>query len=647
MKTIVQLILLQILFVCSTYSQDVYVYSEGMANTSDSVAGTQNNPYNLSTLQSLILNGTIGSGTTIFLKGTFSLTETFNLFGSSNLAFDQWPNEIAIIQADESIFNVPPGVDDRIVLFSMNSTTNCTIKNIIFKGSSNLNSKGNVMLNIIEDTNGLLIENVTFQDNRGNQGIALNIYGKGNGLTIKNCTFKDLGWTSDPNATVTNEISSGMIITGNKNDMPFQNVLIEGNTVNDLINGYAECLTVTGNVDGFVFRNNTLNNNKNIGIAMAGHYTITDFATGTPLDASLNQARNGLVELNTVVASVSDVATSAGIYCDGCKDVIIERNKVKNSGAGVSIGCENGGGRTASNIKVINNIFKENIAAGVFLGSSLNEDNTDTSESNQSSVINCEIRNNVFYKNGTDSNIFKNQEVFLGRSNTNNFHNNILYIDNNSRGIVSAILEDNFGNPTYQHVTAFTMSHNLYYRANGLQNNLVVSSPGNILPMPEEAHFGNPEFNDPLQDNFNISITSRAVNNGLPATVITTGEVDYANNQRIYNTTRIDIGAYETNSEADPISPNLGIIDFVFQNNITVYPNPTQQVVIIDINNNYIGEVKVNLFDVKGKQYISKALKKNGENLKVSLNFTELSKGVYTAIINMHTQNNSVKIIKK
>ena len=92
-----------------------------------------------------------------------------------------------------------------------------------------------------------------------------------------------------------------------------------------------------------------------------------------------------------------------------------------------------------------------------------------------SSVNDCIVRNNIFYRNGTGNNFFLNQEVLIGRSDNNRFFNNILYVDDNSMGIVSAILESG-GNPTNQEVTNFMIDHNLYFRDNGSQEDLVVST---------------------------------------------------------------------------------------------------------------------------------------------------------------------------
>ena len=269
-----------------------------------------------------------------------------------------------------------------IFLFTLNESNNVTIEEITFRGSQGPVSKGFSLLNL-GNNNNITVDSVTIEENWGNNGVGLNIFGGGDSITVRDCTFKEMGWSIDdnecpfivppnitvpcneidPNVIISCNVSSGAIVMGNENDLPYTNILFEGNDFDHLITGCAEALTLTGNIDGFVIRNNTLTDNTNIGIALAGHYDTVldcDFSVDppvcVPLDSELNQARNGLVTMNEVFRSVfpENASAPAGIYCDGARDVVIERNLVQENSVGISIGVENGGGFTATNVQVIN-----------------------------------------------------------------------------------------------------------------------------------------------------------------------------------------------------------------------------------------------------------------------------------------------------
>jgi hypothetical protein len=71
-------------------------------------------------------------------------------------------------------------------------------------------------------------------------------------------------------------------------------------------------------VDTFILERDTVYNTKNIGIVVAGHYS---WAVDEEVDASLNQARNGIIKSCITYDNrrFSNVDAPAGIYADGQK----------------------------------------------------------------------------------------------------------------------------------------------------------------------------------------------------------------------------------------------------------------------------------------------------------------------------------------
>lgn len=390
------------------------------------------------------------------------------------------------------------------------------------------------------------VENVTFSDHFGNNARGILIWGAGDQVNITNNIFTNIGWNTDPTLIAGfDEGTNAIMVLGNVNSGSLTNVNIAGNAVTNCILGRSEAVTIIGNVDGFLVADNYISDVTNIGIDAAGHFSwVADYDTGELLDPALNQARNGIIRNNSVIRAISPIETSAGLYCDGCKDVVFERNIVKECGAGISIGCEVGGGKTASNVTVINNIFAFNQESGMFIGSLTSEG----SANGPSSVDDCIVRNNTFYANcqtdGADT--FNDYEIFIQNSNDNVFKNNILYMLNTARGIVAA------GTST---ISNFDMDYNLFFRADLSEADLVISSATSTLTGNEHSQYGDPGFTGINTDLFDISVSGRAANTGDPLTSIITGELDRDGGVRIQNIIA-DIGAQESASTQSAPLPN-------------------------------------------------------------------------------------------
>jgi len=340
------------------------------------------------------------------------------------------------------------------------------------------------------------VENLTFANHFGNGSRGILIWGSGDNINVKNNVFTNIGWNTDPTQIAGfSDGANAILVLGNVNSGSLTNVNILGNAITNCILGRNEALTLIGNVDGFIIADNYLSDLTNIGIDVAGHFSwVQDYDTGIPLDPALNQARNGTIRNNSVIRAISPIATSAGLYCDGCKDVVFERNIVKECGAGISIGCEVGGGKTAAHVTVINNIFAYNQESGMFIGSLTSEG----SANGPSSVDSCMVRNNTFYANSQNDGAgsFNDYEIFIQNSKDNVFNNNILYLLGTGRGIVAAGTSS---------IVNFEMDYNLFFRDNLSEAELVISSPTSTLTGNENAQFGDPGFTGISTDVFDTN----------------------------------------------------------------------------------------------------------------------------------------------
>jgi len=90
------------------------------------------------------------------------------------------------------------------------------------------------------------------------------------------------------------------------------------------------------------------------------------------------------------------------------------------------------------------------------------------------------------------------------------------------------------------------------------------------------------------------------------------------------------------------VTNTLGIDDNQLENNLKVYPNPTSDILNIDLNKNISGIDKLQLYDVNGKLVYKQNLK-NLTNTKIDV--SQLSSGVYLLKIKTNDKTFNKKII--
>ena len=202
----------------------------------------------------------------------------------------------------------------------------------------------------------------------------------------------------------------GITVYGTSVVAPVSSIVIDGNEIYDCDPAESEALVLNGNVDGFQVTNNRIRDINNIGI---------DFIGGEKSickDVTL-VARNGICRGNRVERARSNYGGgfAAGIYVDGGKDILIEKNIVTESDMGIEIGAENKHAKT-SGVIVRENIFYLNEKAGIVIGGYSKKAGT---------VTGCRFENNICYKNTSHKKA--TAEVWIQFADDNLFTGNILY----------------------------------------------------------------------------------------------------------------------------------------------------------------------------------------------------------------------------
>lgn len=212
-------------------------------------------------------------------------------------------------------------------------------ESVIIDGTS---MGGSTMISIL-DKSYIRLQNLTIRNLLLNYAVGVLVKASKNGavndLIFKNITISNINWTNDPTLMPGSENNSNPFLfygRGVTQANAIRNIVVDSCEIFNNISGYSENLTFNGNVDGAVVSNCKIHHNKNIGICIAGNYN----ACSVP---ALDHARNIHIYGNSVNDNISQAATSAGIYVDGGRKVLIERNSTYHNGVGIEIGCERDG----------------------------------------------------------------------------------------------------------------------------------------------------------------------------------------------------------------------------------------------------------------------------------------------------------------
>lgn len=533
---------------------------------SDSDPGTMAQPW--ATLQHAAYN--VGPGDVVNVRvGTYN--EKFEIFASgtslSPITFKNYNGENVIIDGT--------GITSLEAIVGMWGANHITIDGFKIRNS--------VMLDAI----GIVAE------------------GQSEGIRIINNEISNIYFSADPSDPVTAATNAQPIIIRDTAALNgYNDIVIENNIVRDCRPGFSEALTLTGNIEGFLIKDNEVYNITNIGIDVVGHY-------GT---ASANdQVRDGVITGNKVYNCKSPYALAAGIYIDGAKDLLVERNEVYNCQWGIEIGCEVVG-ESAEGNWVINNLIYNNDDAGLVLGGY-------DYPTNSGKVTDCLLRNNTYYSNDQNAGGIggSTSDIFLTYTENCIIENNIFYITNASG---QALYDDNVGSINLE------LNYNDYYRTGGAS---VAFEYGGV-PYSDLSGYqagssqdpnslgADPMLVDVSSADFRLIIGSPMIEGGNPSAFLIPGEMDFAGNSRLQSTI-VDIGAYE-GGVAAPISQeylvDLSCIELIHE------PDTDQ----IFISGNFAGKT---MYIVNAANMVVQSL--NGMPSPIAFDVTTLPAGKHFLII--------------
>ncbi|WP_214225800.1 right-handed parallel beta-helix repeat-containing protein [Pedobacter sp. B4-66] len=329
----------------------------------------------------------------------------------------------------------------------------------------------------------------------------------------------------------------GIHVIGNT-EVPLTKILVEENEVFDCNTGYSENLTINGYVDGFEIRKNRVYNGENIGIVAAGGYA----ANPNP---AYNYVRNGIIADNVVfnidgktgpIPAFKDHNGAIGIYIDGARNIVVERNLVRDSGRGIGIVSETDNFPTQECI-VRNNLVYNCSLAGIYLGGYIGYTGGGTNK--------CYVVNNTLYQNSKDlgySNEVEGEIRLTENCNDNVISNNIIY-SRPDRGV--------FINKQVVGGSNNVVSNNLYY-SKGLSiwrwNNVpyVDFALWNVSCGDDNGSLSgtDPLFVNAVAYDFHLKSASSAKNTGVVISTAVNGATDKEGKARIANNL-ISKGAYQ------------------------------------------------------------------------------------------------------
>lgn len=246
------------------------------------------------------------------------------------------------------------------------------------------------------DRSYVTVEGLELRNLRTNQkeSVPMGIYiaGSGQGLVLRNNKVHHIEQTATKSTGVD---AHGIAVYGDRT-APIEDLTIEGNEVGDCLLGSSEALVVNGNVRDFEITGNFVHDCNNIGIDVIGF-------EGTCPDPAQDRAREGVVRDNTVwnIDTFYNPAyggrpgkgggerSAAGIYVDGGKDLVIERNHVFNCDFGCELASEDALGST-EDIVFRDNLVHDNLSAGLIMGGY---------DQRRGKTRRVEVRNNTFVNN--------------------------------------------------------------------------------------------------------------------------------------------------------------------------------------------------------------------------------------------------------
>lgn len=349
-------------------------------------------------------------------------------------------------------------------------------------------------------------------------------------------------------------------------------VNVSYNTVTGCLTGESETTTYNGNVQDFTVSYNTIYNNDNIGMDAIGFEGVGP--------SGLDQAKNGDVFGNVIYnnSAINNPGEQGGgqdggydedgLYCDGCTQVVFERNLVYANDIGIEAASEISG-KVSSDVIIRNNIVYASNSAGVTVGG--------YAKSGTGGSTNITLVNNSLYNDDlqdTGSGEFQMQYRTTGVV----FENNIVYPGANGLflfGYVAASGVTLNYNDYYTTSSTTTFEYNkksyssfaAYQAGSGQDASSIFANPGyDSLPVcsasgttPAGGYSSATAASCTTLGNLDVASSSLAVNAGNNALGTPTGSsyssyetsepfvgsTDFNGNSRVNSGGLINIGAFE------------------------------------------------------------------------------------------------------
>lgn len=323
----------------------------------------------------------------------------------------------------------------------------------------------------------------------------------------------------------------------------------------------------------------------------------------------------------------------------------LEINNCEIFGNATSATGEGGGititeGAITSSVLIRNTHFSANTAEevqGVFIRTSLN---VEPSEDSHVEFLNC-----LF----TDHNPNSSGAIVTAAQNAEYILTNCTFADNDcSAAALYASQEDT--KLTLQNTILQSGSYPDLFIIPGLANSDVQSLGGNLIGSNAlDAYLNSTDQSaaDPLFESgtYQLSQNSPAVDAGILLDNPTA--TDFAGNDRIQGSC-IDIGAFESSHDAGTncqmITSNQEVI--VDPSAVLIYPNPVSTLVNISIENDWRGEVQVDIINVLGQRVFTTQLTKVDEKYTEQIMIDHLRNGNYQLMLS-NNQKMMVKVFSK
>jgi hypothetical protein len=341
------------------------------------------------------------------------------------------------------------------------------------------------------------------------------IQGRGDHLEVSRCRIHEIRGRD----------AMGIAVYGDDRSAPLRRLVISGNEIFDCDPAWSEAVALNGNVSDFEVRDNVVRDVNNIGIVLIG-------GERTCPDPALDQARQGVVAGNTVYRARSSYEDgyAAGIYIDGGRDIVLERNRVFACDLGIEVGCENKG-RIASGNVVRDNLIYANDKAGLVFGG--------YDYPRTGLVRECRFLNNTIFLNDTLGT--GNGELMVQYALGCEVRNNVVVA--RPDGFLMTSTASPAGNNRFD--------YNLWFAAAG---ELRIDWSGRLFRrfgdyqqgsgQDGRSLFADPLFVDATTFDARLRAGSPAIDAGDPAFMPAAGETDHAGGARVSGG-RVDCGAYE------------------------------------------------------------------------------------------------------